>query len=185
MNDDMPWVYLTPEEIQELHTKKHELTEYGKQKIRELMNDGKLRFYDKGKETFTVEDPYWGGAKSPETQLHIKEMTHEEMLEEAARREAIVAKVSEEDYQKVLDAAKEKKVLDIAKNIMEENKEAFQHLAAIERKEFAEKDFEDLSREQKIQLALEEIDWIVIGGQDGEEFYGSIQFLRKVLRSLA
>ena len=184
MNDDMPWVDLTPEEIQELRTKKHELTEYGKQKIRELMNDGKLRFYDKGKETFAVEDPYWGGCKSPETQLHIKEMTHEEMLEEAARREAIVAKVSEEDYQKVLDAAKEKKVLDIAKNIMEENKEAFQHLAAIERKEFAERDFEDLTREQKIQLALEEVDWIVIGGQDGEEFYNSIQFLRKVLRNL-
>ena len=147
MNDDMPWVDLTPEEIQELRTNKQQLTEYGKQKIRELM-------------------------------------THEEMLEEAARREAIVAKVSEEDYQKVLDAAKEKKVLDIAKNIMEENKEAFQHLAAIERKEFAEKDFEDLTREQKIQLALEEIDWIVIGGQDGEEFYGSIQFIRKVLKSL-
>lgn len=145
--DDAPWLNLSPEEIQELRTKKHELTEYGKQKIRELM-------------------------------------THEEMLEEAARREAIVAKVSDEDYQKVLDAAKENKVLDIAKNLMEENKEAFQHLAAIERKEFAEKDFEDLTREQKIQLALEEIDWIVIGGQDGEEFYGSIQFLRKVLRSL-
>ena len=123
MNDDMPWVDLTPEEIQELRSKKQELTEYGKQKIRELMN--------------------------------------EEQLTE-----------------------KENKVLDIAKNIMEENKEAFQHLAAIERKEFAEKDFEDLTREQKIQLALEEIDWIVIGGQDGEEFYGSIQFLRKVLRSL-
>ena len=117
--------------------------------------------------------------------------THEEMLEIAAQREAaneaIVAKVSEEDYQKVLDEAarqKEEKVLDIAKNLMEENKEAFQHLAAIERKELAEKDFEDLTRDQKIQLALEEIDWIVIGGQDGEEFYGSIQFLRKVLRSL-
>ena len=96
-----------------------------------------------------------------------KQITHEEMLEEAARRE------------------KENQVLDIAKNIMEENKEAFQHLAAIERKEFAEKDFKDLTREQKIQLALEEIDWIVIGGQDGEEFYGSIQFLRQVLRSLA
>ncbi len=129
MNDDMPWVDLTPEEVQELRSKKHELTEYGKQKIRELM-------------------------------------THEEMLEIAAQRE------------------KENQVLDIAKNIMEENKEAFQHLAAIERKEFAEKDFEDLTRDQKIQLALEEIDWIVIGGQDGEEFYGSIQFLRKVLRSL-
>ena len=75
MNDDMPWLDLTPEEVQELRTKKQELTEYGKQKIRELMSDGKLRFYDKGKETFAVEDPYWGGCKSPETQLHIKEMT--------------------------------------------------------------------------------------------------------------
>jgi hypothetical protein len=35
----------------------------------------------------------------------MTEPTHEEMLEEAARREAIVAKVSEEDYQKVVDAA--------------------------------------------------------------------------------
>lgn len=96
----------------------------------------------------------------------MDDLTHEEMLEIAAQRE------------------KENQVLDIAKNLMEENKEAFQHLAAIERKEFAEKDFEDLTRDQKIQLALEEIDWIVIGGQDGEEFYGSIQFLRKVLRSL-
>ena len=134
MNDDMPWVDLTPEEIQELRTNKQQLTEYGKEKIRQLMMN---------------QEPY------PDA-----------MFEEAERRE------------------KENKVLDIAKNIMEENKEAFQHLAAIERKEFAEKDFEDLTREQKIQLALEEIDWIVIGGQDGEEFYGSIQFLRKVLRSL-
>jgi hypothetical protein len=136
MNDDMPWVDLTPEEVQELRTKKQELTEYGKQKIRELMSDGKLRLYDKGKETFAVEDPYWGGCKSPETQLHIKEMTHEEMLQIAERRELI--------------------------------NEAL----------------EELTREERIKLALEEVDWIVIGGQDGEEFYGSIQFIRKVLKSL-
>jgi hypothetical protein len=167
MSEDMPWVIgLTDEEIQELRKNKQQLTEYGKEKIRELMNDGKLRFYDKGKETFAIDDSSWGKIQTPKMKLEVKEMTHEEMLEEAERRE------------------KENKVLDIAKNIMEENKEAFQHLAAIERKEFAEKDFEDLTREQKIQLALEEIDWIVIGGQDGEEFYGSIQFLRKVLRSL-
>ncbi len=125
MSEDMPWVIgLTDEEVQELRKNKQELTQYGKEKIRELMNE--------------------------EIQL----------------------------------TEKEEKVLDIARNLMEENKEAFQHLAAIERKELAEKDFEDLTREQRIQLALEEIDWIVIGGQDGEEFYGSIQFLRKVLRSL-
>ena len=103
MNDDMPWVDLTPEEIQELRTKKQELTEYGKQKIRELMNDGKLRFYDKGKETLTIDGSSWGKVQTPEMKLEVKEMTHEEMLEEAARREAIVAKVSEEDYQKVFE----------------------------------------------------------------------------------
>jgi len=129
MNDDMPWVNLTQEEVEELRSKKQELTQYGKDKIRELMN-------------------------------------HEEMLEEAARRE------------------KENQILDIAKNFMEEHKEAFQHLAAIERKELTEKGFEELTTNEKIQLALEEIDWIVIGGQDGEEYYNSIQFLRKVLRSL-
>ena len=85
--------------------------------------------------------------------------THEEMLEIAAEREAIVAKVSDEDYQKVLTQAA--------------------------RQELAKKSFEELTREERIQLALEEVDWIVIGGQDGQEFYGSIQFIRKVLKSLA
>ena len=107
-------------------------------------------------------------------------MTHEETMSTidpySAKKEAI------DEY---LKDQKENQVLDIAKNIMNEHSGAFQHLAASERKEFAERDFEDLTREQKIQLALEEIDWIVIGGQDGQEFYGSIQFLRKVLRSLA
>ena len=52
------------------------------------------------------------------------------------------------------------------------------------RRELANKTFEELTKEEKIKLALEEVDWIVIGGQDGQEFYGSIQFIRKVLRSL-
>ena len=50
MNEDMPWVNLTQEEVDELRNKKHELTEYGKQKLKEML-------------------------------------THEEMLEEAERRE--------------------------------------------------------------------------------------------------
>ena len=37
MNDDMPWVDLTPEEIQQLRTNKQQLTRYGKEKIRQLM----------------------------------------------------------------------------------------------------------------------------------------------------
>jgi hypothetical protein len=39
MNEDMPWVNLTQEEVEELRNKKHELTEYGKDKIRELMKN--------------------------------------------------------------------------------------------------------------------------------------------------
>ena len=37
MNNDMPWVNLTQEEVEELRNKKHELTEYGKEKLRKLM----------------------------------------------------------------------------------------------------------------------------------------------------
>ncbi|NBW14097.1 MAG: hypothetical protein EBR82_39480 [Caulobacteraceae bacterium] len=37
--DDMPWVSLSQKEIEELRNKKHELTEYGKDKIRELMRN--------------------------------------------------------------------------------------------------------------------------------------------------
>ena len=36
--DAMPWVNLSPEEIKDLRTKKYELTEYGKAKLKELLN---------------------------------------------------------------------------------------------------------------------------------------------------
>ena len=93
----------------------------------------------------------------------------DEMFEEAARREA------------------ENKAWEAVEKLMDENGDALQQLAAIEwkeREELAKKSFEELTKEEKIKLALEEVDWIVIGGQDGQEFYGSIQFLRNVLRSL-
>lgn len=144
MNNDMPWVLgLTDEEVQELRTKKQELTEYGKEKIRELMNEGKLRFYDKGKETLTIDDSSWGKVQTPKTQLHIKEMTHEEMIEIAAQREAanevIVAKVSDEDYKKVQEEIANKKALEELDKLYDENGDALQQLAAIERQELIEK----------------------------------------------
>jgi len=43
MNDDMPWVNLTQEEVEELRNKKHELTEYGKEQLRKLMNKEPIR----------------------------------------------------------------------------------------------------------------------------------------------
>jgi DNA-binding PadR family transcriptional regulator len=37
MNNDMPWVNLTQEEVDDLRKKKYELTEYAKEKLRKLM----------------------------------------------------------------------------------------------------------------------------------------------------
>jgi hypothetical protein len=62
-------------------------------------------------------------------------MTHEEMLEEAARREAIVAKVSEEDYQKVQKEVANKKALEAVKKLYAENGDALKELADIEKEE--------------------------------------------------
>jgi len=39
MNDDMPWVNLTQEEVEELRKQKYEITEYAKEKLRKLMNN--------------------------------------------------------------------------------------------------------------------------------------------------
>jgi DNA-binding PadR family transcriptional regulator len=41
MNNEMPWVNLTQEEVEELRNKKYELTEYGKQRLRELLEKQK------------------------------------------------------------------------------------------------------------------------------------------------
>jgi hypothetical protein len=76
MNEDMPWVNLTQKEVEELRNKKHELTEYGKQRLKELMNEpiqAKVSTEDYNKVMDAIKE---------------KELTHEEMLEEAARREA-------------------------------------------------------------------------------------------------
>jgi len=97
MNDDMPWVNLTQEEVEELRNKKHELTEYGKQRLRELMNKDKdLIFYTNGKETSRMPSPTLEtltlGTKAPEIKLEIEktmdcEPYPDEMFDEAERRE--------------------------------------------------------------------------------------------------
>ena len=39
--DDAPWLNVSQEEVQELRNKKYELTEYGREKLRELLNKEK------------------------------------------------------------------------------------------------------------------------------------------------
>ena len=136
MNEDMPWVNLTQEEVEELRNKKHELTEYGKQRLKELMNKD-LTFKTNGKETFSIPSQTLEnltlGTKTPETQLEVKEMTHEEMLEEAERREKEV----EENIQRAIEVDKEieEAALKAVEKLYEENGDALKRLAEIEKEE--------------------------------------------------
>lgn len=88
--EDAPWLCLSKEEIEDLRKQKQELTEYGKEKLKKLMN---------------------------------KQPTHEEMLDIAERRELI-------------------------------------------------------------NEALEELNAIVLGGQNTREFYLSVSHIRNVLERL-
>ena len=56
-------------------------------------------------------------------------------------------------------------------------------LEIAERRELAHKTFEELTKNEKIKLALEELAAIVMGGQDGEEYYNSVKFIKQVLES--
>ena len=81
----MPWVNLSKEEIEELRTKKHTLTEYGRQQLRKL------------REQIPADDVI-------EEMLNVK-LTDEKKqeLKEMRKNELIQAKVSNEDFQKILN----------------------------------------------------------------------------------
>ena len=72
--DDLPHLNLSQEEINQLRNQKNYLTEYGKQKLRELM-DKDLIFYTNGKETSRIPSPTLEnltlGTKTPEIKLEI------------------------------------------------------------------------------------------------------------------
>jgi hypothetical protein len=157
MNEDMPWVNLTQEEVEELRKQKHELTEYGKQKLRELMNKD-LIFYTNGKETSRMPSPTLEtltlGTKAPEIKLEIEktmdcEPYPDEMFEEAERREKLNA-----GFKQDADGNWYRPTL------------------------------QELTRNERIELAEKEIAYIVMGGQDGREYANSIAFILQVLDSL-
>jgi hypothetical protein len=137
MNEDMPWVNLTQEEVEELRNKKHELTEYGKQKLRKLMDkpiEAKVSEEDFNKivDAFNNPQPY-----------------PDEMFEEAERREKLNA-----GFKQDADGNWYRPTL------------------------------KELTRNERIELAEKEIAYIVMGGQDGREYANSIAFILQVLDSL-
>jgi DNA-binding PadR family transcriptional regulator len=137
MNNEMPWVNLTQEEVNDLRNKKFELTEYGKEKLRKLMN------------------------------------------------KPIEAKVSEEDFNKIVDAFNNPQPYPDA---MFEEAERREKLNAGFKQDqegnWYRPTLQELTRNERIALAEKEIAYIVMGGQDGREYANSIAFILQVLDSL-
>ena len=105
--------FLSEKEVEELRNKKHELTEYGKQRLKELMRksiQAKVSAEDYNKVMDAIKE---------------KELTHEEMLEEAARREA------------------ENKALAALDELYEKHGDAMLKLAEIEKDEWERKQRSD------------------------------------------
>jgi hypothetical protein len=92
----------------------------------------------------------------PEIDKEKTSMTHEEMLEEAERREE-----------------KNDRLFEVAKDIID----AYNPKAT-------EEEIAKLDRNARIDAAIQEIWYIVQGGQDGREYANSILFIIKVLESL-
>jgi len=84
MSDEMPWVLgLTDKEVEELRNKKHTLTQYGKQKLNEMMN--RIPDNDEIEDIMNI-------TLTEEKKAELDEMRNspaypDEMFEEAERRE--------------------------------------------------------------------------------------------------
>jgi hypothetical protein len=50
--------------------------------------------------------------------------------------------------------------------------------------EAANKTLDEMTREERVDAALEELGYVVMGGQDGREYANSISFIMQVLDSL-
>ncbi len=153
--------FLPDKEVEELRNKKHELTEYGKQKLRELMN-----------KNVVIDEPDWYDEVEWDEKDNI--MT-----------EPINAKVSEEDFNKIVDLMNNQEPYP---DSMFEEAERREKLNAGFKQDadgnWYRPTLQELTRNERIELAEKEIAYIVMGGQDGREYANSIAFILQVLDSL-
>jgi hypothetical protein len=102
MNDDMPWVNLTQEEVEELRKQKHELTEYGKEKLRKLIHEQEMKLIDRYNEYYndTCASMPHG---MPVSMEHMQAITIRAALYAFARKYNMTDKIYVEDLQLLAD----------------------------------------------------------------------------------
>ena len=99
--------------------------------------------------------------------------------------EPIHATVSNKDYQKVLDLMKNQEPY--PDEMFEEAERREKLNAGFKQDEngnWYRPTLQELSRNERIELAEKEIAYMVMGGQDGREYADSIAFILQVLDSL-
>ena len=152
--------HLSDKEVEDLRKSKKELTEYGKHQLRKLMDkDGDLIFKTNGEETSRMTGQFTledltVGTKAPEFKLEIEKTMDCEPYPDEMFEEA--------ERREKLNAG------------FKQN----------ENGEWYRPTLQELTRNERIELAEKEIAYIVMGGQDGREYADSIAFLLQVLDSL-
>ena len=99
--------------------------------------------------------------------------------------EPIKAKVSDEDFQKIVDLMNNQEPY--PDEMFEEAERREKLNAGFKQDEngnWYRPELKDLTRNERITLAEKEIAYIVMGGQDGREYANSIAFLLQVLDSV-
>ena len=93
----------------------------------------------------------------------------------AAEKEEANRKMKEKNltHEEMLEIADERES-ENTKRFMKDNKDQLQKISELEK----------LERQDRINGAMEELDAIVLGGQDTREFYLSILYIRSTLESL-
>jgi HAMP domain-containing protein len=133
MNDEMPWVNLSQEEIETLRKSKKELTEYGRKQFRKMMKNNNY---------------------IPDDDDVIEEMTGVKLTDEKKRE------------------------------LAEQREKLHAGFRQDENGNWYRPTLQELTRNERIELAEKEIAYIVMGGQDGREYANSIAFILQVLDSL-
>ena len=88
MNDEMPWVNLTQEEVEELRNKKYELTEYGKEQLKKLIYEQDMKKMKDAIDQKVVE------------LMRNQEPYPDEMFEEAERRELANRELAKQEWER-------------------------------------------------------------------------------------
>ena len=97
----------------------------------------------------------------------------------------IEAKVSDEDFNKIMDAFNNPQPYpDEMFDEAERREKLNAGFKQDENGEWYRPELKDLTRNERIELAEKEIAYIVMGGQDGREYANSIAFVLQVLDSL-